>query len=148
MLQELKIIPTTLLDEYRQQVSANLQTAFDSLTDAEISTDSFSFYTSVSAIASSRIEGEQMEVDSYVKHKMLNIEYQPDLVQKPNDLYNAYLFAQQNELTTANFLEAHKFLSAHLLPKNKQGTFRTGNMVVMEHQTGRIQFEAAPAGKV
>ena len=148
MLQELKIIPTTLLDEYRQQVSANLQTAFDSLTDAEISTDSFSFYTSVSAIASSRIEGEQMEVDSYVKHKMLNIEYQPDLVQKPNDLYNAYLFAQQNELTTANFLEAHKLLSAHLLPKNKQGTFRTGNMVVMEHQTGRIQFEAAPAGKV
>lgn len=32
-----------------------------------------------------------MEVDSYVKHKMQDIEYLPELVQKPNDLYGAYL---------------------------------------------------------
>jgi Fic family protein len=89
-----------------------------------------------------------MEVDSYLKHKMLNVEYQPDLVQKPDDLYQAYLFAQQNELTADNFLAAHQLISAHLLPANKQGVFRTGNMVVMEHKTGRIQFEAAPAGQV
>jgi len=116
---------------------------FDALKDAEISTDSFSFYTSVSVIASSRIEGEQMEVDSYIKHKMLNIEYQPDLVKKPNDLYNAYLYAQQNKLTKAGFLKAHTLLAAHLLPKSKQGVYRTVNMVVMEHKTGRIQYEAA-----
>ena len=74
MKEKLKIIPVDLLDEYLQLVNHNLASLFDSLTDAEISTDTFSFYTSVSAIASSRIEGEQMEVDSYIKHKMLNIE--------------------------------------------------------------------------
>ncbi len=144
MKENLNIIPTDLLDEYLQQVNIDVQGLFYNLHDAEISTDTFSFYTSVSAIASSRIEGEQMEVDSYLKYKMLGTGYQPDLVQKPDDLYQAYLFAQQNGLTMANFLKAHKLITAHLLPENKQGVFRTGNMVVMEHKTGRIQFEAAP----
>ncbi|MFC3362166.1 Fic family protein [Pedobacter fastidiosus] len=84
-----------------------------------------------------------MEVDSYIKHKMLNIEYQPDLVQKPNDLYTAYLYAQHNDLTDKNFLNAHKLISKHLLPANKQGVYRKGNMLVTEHKTGRIQYEAA-----
>lgn len=144
----LQIVSTASFEEYERQVPRQLQVYFDALKDAEISTDTFSFYTSVSAMASSKIEGEQMEIDSYVKHKMLNIEYQPDLIQKPNDLYNAYLFAQTTELTKSNFLNAHTLLSTHLLPKSKQGVCRVGNMVVMEHQTGRIQYEAAPASDV
>jgi Fic family protein len=146
--QELQIIPTSLLEDYLQQLPQGLQQAFDELHDAEISTDAFSFYTSVSAMASSKIEGEPMEIDSYVKHKMLNIEYMEDLVQKPNDLYNAYLFAQKNELSQKNFLQAHKLITAHLLPLAKRGKLRTGNMVVMKHQTFRIQFEAALATEV
>jgi Fic family protein len=144
----LQIILTVLLDQYCKQVDKKLSNKFDKLKDAEISTKTFSFYTSVSAIASSRIEGERMEVDSYIKHKMLNIKYQPDLVQKPNDLYNAYLFAQKNTLTKANFLKSHTLLAKHLLPKAQQGVMRAGNMVVMEHNTGRIQYEAAPVGDV
>lgn len=145
---KLQIILTELLDQYCKQVDKKLSNKFDKLKDAEISTKTFSFYTSVSAIASSRIEGERMEVDSYIKHKMLNIKYQPNLVQKPNDLYNAYLFAQKNTLTKANFLKSHTLLAKHLLPKAQQGVMRTGNMVVMEHNTGRIQYEAAPVGDV
>ena len=143
MKMKLQIIPTELLEQYCKQVDKKLSNKFDKLKDAEISTKTFSFYTSVSAIASSRIEGERMEMDSYIKHKMLNIKYQPDLVQKPNDLYNAYLFAQKNTLTKANFLKAHTLLAKHLLPKAQQGVMRTGNMVVMEHNNGRIQYEAA-----
>ena len=148
MNDRLKLIPTDLLEEYKQQVGIDLQNRFDSLKDADIPTDTFSFYTSVSAITSSRIEGEQMEVDSYLKHKMLDLGYRPELVQKPNDLYNAYLFAQKNELTSSNLFKAHQLITAHLLPENKQGVLRNGNMMVLEHQTGRIQFEAAQAQQV
>lgn len=149
MKEKLKILPLDLLKQYQLSTDNNkLSIAFENLKEAETSTNSFSFYTSVSAIASSRIEGEQMEVDSYIKHKMLNIEYQPDLVQKPNDLYNAYLFAQHRKLTKADFLSAHTLLAAHLLPENKQGMLRKVNMVVMEHKTGRIQYEAASANQV
>lgn len=104
---------------------------------------SFTFYTSVSVMSSSKIEGEQMEVDSYVKHKMLNIEYLPELTEKPNDLYNAYLFAKDNKLNQFNFLQAHKLIAAHLLPKNQRGAIRKTEMLVLEHKTGRIQYEAA-----
>ena len=95
-------------------------------------------------MSSSKIEGEQLEVDSYVKHKVLNVAYLPELTEKPNDLYNAYLFAKENRLTQKNFLQTHRFIAAHLLPKTQRGAIRTTEMLIMEHKTGRIQYEAAP----
>ncbi|MCZ4223038.1 hypothetical protein [Pedobacter rhodius] len=73
MFDELKIIPVELLEDYCSQVDDDLQEKFEKLKDAEILTESFNFYTSVSAIASSRIEGEQMEIDSYIKHNYKNL---------------------------------------------------------------------------
>lgn len=145
---KLKIISTNLLEEYNSQVDKNLTFNFDSLSNSELSTHNFNFYTSVSAIASSKIEGETLDIDSYVKHKILNIEYQPNLLEKPNDLYNAYVFAQNNNLTSENFLIAHRILTKHLLPDNKQGIYRKCNMVILEHNTGKIQYEAPPPNEV
>lgn len=139
----MKIIPEILLEDYKKNFPQGLEANFESLQDAEISTESFSFYTSVSVMASSKIEGEVMEIDSYVKHKMLNIEYLNDLVEKPNDLYKAYIFAQNNRLTLNNFFKAHEMISEHLLPEIKRGVYRNCNMVVMEHKTFKIQYEAA-----
>lgn len=81
-----------------------------------------------------------MEVDSYVKHKMLDVEYLPELTEKPNDLYNAYLFAKENKLNQNNLIQAHKLIAAHLLPENQRGAIRKTEMLVMEHKTGRIQY--------
>jgi len=139
----LKIIPTGLLAEYRQQVdAAALQAAFDSLQDAEISTDTFSFYTSVSSVFSSKIEGEDIELDSYVKHKRDGIEFLPDYTRKIDDLYGAYLFAQSNPLNEQNLAEAHRLLSKHLVAKHYQGRIRNHNMYVST-PNGRIEYVAA-----
>ncbi len=94
-------------------------------------------------MSSSKIEGEAMEVDSYVKHKVLNIEYLPNLTEKPNDLYEAYEFARDNPLTAQNFLQTHRIATQHLLPSAQRGVVRTGNMLIMEQQTQRLQYEAA-----
>lgn len=96
-------------------------------------------------MSSSKIEGEQMEVDSYVKHQLLNTEYLPELKQKPYDLFNAYLFAKEHQLSEENFSKAHQYITEHLLPQHQRGVFRKTEMLVMEHQTVRIQYEAAPA---
>ena len=141
-MEKLQLLNTDLLPQYLQQVNGLAQ-RFEALKDAEISTDTFSFYTSVSAMASSKIEGEPLEIDSYVKYKMLNIDYKKEVVEKPNDLYSAYLYAQKNELTEKHFLKAHQFIASHLLAKNKQGKYRKVNMLVMEHKTFRVQYEAA-----
>ena len=138
----LQLIKSDLLPLYLEQVNP-IDSKFQLLKDAEISTDTFSFYTSVSAMASSKIEGETLEIDSYIKHRMLDIEYVKDLVEKPNDLYEAYLFAQNNKLSQPNFLKAHSIISSHLLHAAKRGKYRKVNMLVIEHQTFNVQFEAA-----
>jgi len=144
----MNILNGQCLDEYKLHLATDLNGALQELQAVELTPHNFTFYTSVAVISSSWIEGEMMELDSYVKHKMQDIEYLPELVEKPNDLYKAYVFAQQHELTPANFLESHKLLSRHLLPEKSRGAYRKNEMLVMEHNTGRIQFEAAPFGIV
>ena len=55
---KLNILPVNLLEHYLLEVKTDLTDTFNKLTDVEISTDIFSFYTSVSSIAWCRIEGE------------------------------------------------------------------------------------------
>jgi Fic family protein len=140
----MKIVSEKYFDNYKEQLHIDLGKALAALKEIELTPQSFTFYTSVAVISSSRIEGEQMEIDSYLKHKMQNIEYLPELVEKPNDLFQAYLFAKENKLTKKNFLQSHGLLSKHLLSEKWRGVYRKNEMLVMEHKTGRIQFEAAP----
>lgn len=142
MKDELQIIPTGLLPAYLEQVPPGLQAAFDALQEAEISTGTFSFYVSVSSVFSSKIEGEDIELDSYLKHKRFGIEFQPDYTKKIDALYDAYAFAQTHEMNEENMAEAHKILSKHLVAKNWQGKFRTHNMYVTTPD-GRIEYVAA-----
>ena len=82
MKEQLQIIAMDLLGTYLKQVPKTLQASFDALEDAEISTDTFSFYTSVSSVFSCKIEGEDIELDSYIKHKKFGIEFLPDYTKK------------------------------------------------------------------
>lgn len=139
-----KLVKENYYKTWKSLLDIAIQKEFSAIQNQELEPHSFTFYTSVSVMSSSRIEGEQLEVDSYVKHKMLQVEYLPELTQKPNDLYNAYLFAKDNKLTQNNFLQAHEFVAAHLLPQDQRGAIRTTEMLVIEHKTGRIQYEASP----
>lgn len=120
---------------------------FNGLQDAEISTKNFSFYTSVSSVFSSKIEGEQIDLDSYIKHKNFGIEFQPDYTKKIDDLYEAYIFAQKNPLTKENMLNAHKILTKNILKENQRGVFRTSNMFVLTEE-GKIEYVASSPDKV
>ena len=142
MKNQLTILTGDLLQDYLEKVSNDLKGAFDSLQDAEISTDSFSFYTSVASVFSSKIEGEMIELDSYIKHKKFGIEFSPDYTKKIDDLYDAYTFAKSNALNEDNIRKAHALLSKNILSKNKQGKYRTQNMYVSTPD-GRIEYVAA-----
>jgi Fic family protein len=138
----LEIIPVSLREQYCLQISKNLQSGFDSLRDAEISTENFSFYTSVASVFSSKIEGEEIELDSYIKHKKFGIEFLPDYTKKIDDLYNAYQFAKTNTLNKNNIEKAHKLLTKHILAKNWQGKMRKQNMFVATPD-GKIEYVAS-----
>lgn len=143
----LKIIPVDLLEQYKSTFDKTTRPSFEKLHDSELSIETFSFYTSVSAVFSSKIEDEDMELDSYIKHKRFGTKYQPGYTQKIDDLYDAYLFAQKNKLTAKTLEKAHAQLTKHILQKSQQGKFRTGNMFVVTRD-GKIEYVAAAPDKV
>jgi hypothetical protein len=60
----MNIIPEILLADYKNIFPKGFEEKFEALHDDESSSDSFSFYTSVSVMASSKIVGEALEIDS------------------------------------------------------------------------------------
>lgn len=136
------ILPTALFETYCDLQPAALLGTYEKLEESELSADTFSFYTSVSAVYSSKIEGENIELDSYVKYKRFGVEFLPDYTRKTDDLYNACQFAKTAACTAENILTAHQMLTRHILPAHKQGKWRTGNMFVTTPD-GRIEYVAA-----
>ncbi len=140
---EFEILTINLLPAYCNAVKSKQLDAYTKLQDSELSINTFSFYTSVSAVYSSKIEGEDMELDSYVKHKRFGIEFLPDYTRKIDDLYNAYQFAKSAKLNEENIKTAHQILTGHILPKSQQGKIRTGNMYITT-AGGKIEYVAVP----
>ena len=142
-----EILSPLLLIEYKKIVN---QSPIDILTNLEkIDTpvDYFQFYNSVSSVYSSKIEGENIDFDSFYKHKFLNIQYQPDYTKKADDLYLAYEFIFKNKLNLENLQNAHSILSSNLLPKNQQGFIRNNPMFVINNDD-RIEYVATEPTKV
>jgi Fic family protein len=115
--------------------------------EEQLPVDYFEFYNSVSSVYSSKIEGENIDFDSFFKHKFLHVEYNPDYTKKSEDLLKAYEFIQENRLSWENILRAHEILSEHLLPGSQRGQIRTNPMVVLNEED-RIEYVACEPGKV
>jgi len=144
----MKKLTDKYFDTYTSMLDVDIDKALEQIKLQDWTAESFRFYTAVSVMSSSRIEGETLEIDSYLKHKLQNIEYLPNLTEKPNDLYAAYEFARDNDLTLKNFFEAHRIATQHLLPESQRGAIRTSNMIIMDHQSQKVQYEATLASFV
>jgi Fic family protein len=143
----MKILPIELLEDYKSRVSKTLDLDFEKLVDNALPAGNFSFYTSVSAVFSSKIEGESIELDSFLKHKMQNAKFLPDYTQKIDDLYDAYVFAQKMPLNLPAVKKTHTIITRNILQKATRGRVRTGNMFVMTAD-GKIEYVACEPGKV
>ena len=139
---DFKIITGQLLEQFRASVDENFLKVLNSAPKLEIPVDYFQFYTSVSSVYSSKIEGEDIDFDSYFKYKFLNVKYKPDYTRRADDLYRAYEYVFNNRLNLENLMKAHAILSSNLLPGSQQGKIRTNLMFVM-NEHNRIEYVAA-----
>jgi len=154
MNESFKILSTNLLKQYKKEFDNQTKQHFEKLHDSELSLSAdkagikaFSFYTSVSAVFSSKIEGENIELDSFIKHKRFGTKYKPDYTRKIDDLYEAYLFAQKTKLAGKTLEKVHAILTRNILQKSQQGKMRTGNMYVLTND-GKIEYAAVAPEKV
>ena len=147
MSKKLKIVSNELLEEFECKVDFHALENLKAKAAEKIPFDYFSFYTSVSSVYSSKIEGENIEADSYLKHKFLNVRYEPDYTKKADDLFEAYEFSQHKKLSGKNVLKAHKILSQNLLSPNQRGIIRINPMFVL-NEDDRIEYVACEPRKV
>ena len=91
----------------------------------------FTFYTSSSVVYSSKIEGVEIELDSYLKHKLLGVKFLVDYTKKADDLFEAYSFARSRILNEKSILQAHKLITKNFLKASERGRWRVSPMFVM-----------------
>ena len=116
---EFKIITSELLDQYISVVKESPLEKLEKIKKVEIPVDYFQFYKSISSVYSSKIEGEDIDFDSFFKHKFLKVKFKPNYTKKTDDLYAAYDFIENKRITLKNIQKAHSILSSNLLPKSQ-----------------------------
>lgn len=136
-----KILTDKLLEDYTKAVTESPLNKIEDNNNFEMPVDYFQFYKSVSSVYSSKIEGEEIDFDSYFKYKFLKVKFKPDYTAKADDLYSAYDFIENNRTTLKNVKKAHSILSKHLLPKSQQGLIRNNPMFVI-NSDDRIEYVA------
>ncbi|HPX76810.1 MAG TPA: Fic family protein [Bacteroidales bacterium] len=139
---EFKIITSELLDQYISVIKESPLEKLEKIKKVEIPVDYFQFYKSISSVYSSKIEGEDIDFDSFFKHKFLKVKFKPNYTKKTDDLYAAYDFIENKRITLKNIQKAHSILSSNLLPKSQQGLIRTNPMFVI-NSNDQIEYIAA-----
>lgn len=144
----LTIIPAQYFSVYSKTVSeTDWDALLHSVPKVDITPDTFGFYASVASVYSSKIEGENIELDSYLRHKFLQGKYKPDYTRKTDDLFAAYAWARKHRLTLQNALKAHALITRNILPSGSRGRIRTKQEIIVDAD-GRIEYAAADAGIV
>ncbi len=125
----MEVINRNYLAEYTAKIGKDIPKLIQDYNFSENSTD-FDYLTKASAVYSSNIEGNSINLNSYMnyelsknKSKEQNKKFHE--IDEINNLIQAYEFAQNNKLNEDNLLQAHKLLSKNLLIKSKQGKYRT-----------------------
>ena len=139
---DLNIIKTDLLDDFRERIKFNPLENINKMKEINIPVDYFQFYKSISSVYSSKIEGEDIDFDSYYKHKFLKVKFKHNYTKKADDLFLAYDFIEKKPLNFDNVKIAHSLLSSNLLPKSQQRVIRTNPMFVI-NSDDLIEYVAA-----
>ncbi|MCF8363198.1 MAG: Fic family protein [Prolixibacteraceae bacterium] len=85
----------------------------------------FEYLTKSSAVYSSNIEGNSIDLNSYMNYEMNKDKFKPGKeIKEIEDLIEAYGFAQNNKLNEKNLLNCHKIFSDTLLIRSKRGKYR------------------------
>ena len=102
------------------------------------------YSTQASAVYSSNIEGNSVDLNSFMNYKLSPEKFkQTKEVEEIENLITAYQFSQENKLSESNFLECHRIFSETLLIKSKRGNYRIEKVGVFG-QTGLTYLAIEP----
>jgi Fic family protein len=138
------LISASYLDAYTAKCDLNWRSIRGRLRTRSVYTAlDFEYYVIASSLFSSKIEGNTLDLNSFMNNKGKRSFAVRKEYKEIQDLAGAYSFAAGSELTQANFLHVHKLLSATLLSKPRErGAYRRDQIGVFDNSTGRPVYLA------
>lgn len=107
--------------------------------------EDFEYYIIASSLFSSKIEGNSLDLNSFMNNRGQKTTAKKKEFQEIEDLVNAYRFVAEHALTQANFLKAHQMLSKTILKASERGKYRKSQVGVFDNTTGRPVYLAVEA---
>lgn len=140
-MDKLKIIPAKFLPDFKNKINFNLKLAFNKIEYKDFNKEIF-YYNTNSVASSAKIEGEIASSEDLIQYLQQKKRFSSKYISATNDLFNAYVFAQNNKLSKKNLLHAHKLLSKSLVVKDAQGKIRKYDEIIFA-ENGNIIYTAA-----
>lgn len=122
--QTMKATDKRHFEEYQETVGNQIPDLIDQF-DFSDTANHFEYLTKASAVYSSNIEGNSIDLNSYMNYELNKEKFKTGKeIEEIEQLILAYEFAQTNPLNEENLLKAHAILSKTLLIKSKRGKYR------------------------
>jgi len=120
----MRITERKYLDAYLQLIGKDISALIEAYDFSE-NKGGFEYLTKSSAVYSSNIEGNSIDLNSYMNYELNKDKFKVGKeIEEIEDLIEAYEFAQSNSLSESNLLHCHKIFSETLLIKSKRGKYR------------------------
>ncbi|MFZ4398865.1 MAG: Fic family protein [Bacteroidales bacterium] len=119
------IIKTEYLEIYSKKQPISLLKHFNKIKEIAIDKNTFGYSVSVSSVYSSMIEGNPIDLDSYLSYAASGMNTKSKSYKEITDLFKAYEYAAKKDLNLKNFLQSHAIMSKTLISdKNYSGKIR------------------------
>ncbi|MCK5846617.1 MAG: Fic family protein [Bacteroidales bacterium] len=120
----MRITERKYIDTYIETIGHEIPTLIKNFDFSE-NTGGFDFLTKASAVYSSNIEGNSIDLNSFMNYEMNKDKFKLGKeIKEIEDLIEAYGFAQNNKLNEKNLLNCYKIFSDTLLISSKIGKYR------------------------
>lgn len=120
----MKITDRKYLKDYSETIGNKIPALLKSF-DFSGNKNNFDYLTKASAVYSSNIEGNSIDLNSFMNYELSKVKFKAGKeIEEIEQLIQAYEFAQSNRLTENNLLKSHEIMSKSLLIKSKRGKYR------------------------
>jgi Fic family protein len=128
---KLQVIPTEYFEYYKKKQPVTLSKHFNKLKETELTGKTFRYSASIASVYSSMIEGNTIDVDSYLKYSSSGMNTKSKSFHEIEDLITAYEFSYKEKLTLDSFLKMHSILSKTLISdKTLRGKIRSKDVYI------------------
>jgi Fic family protein len=140
----MRIFEDKFFNQYNDLIGIQMEDLINSFNFSESKNDNLGYKTQASAVYSSNIEGNSIDLNSFMNYKLFQEKFKTHKeIQEIENLIAAYEFAQSNQLNEKNFLQCHKILSKTLVLKSNQGKYRNEKIGVFG-ESGLVYLAIEP----